>query len=462
MKPTTLLFASSVAAIQLTIGDSNSVKSALKNIATGMTSYYEGDKPGGVPGLLPGSLSCNPANDGTYCWWEAGAMWGALINYWQYTGDDSWNPQVTEAMLFQRGPDNNFNPPNQSRSMGIDDQDFWAFTALDAVEANFPESSDKDDPSWLALAQGTFNFQADHWDPKTCGGGFRWQVFSFNVGYNLKNMISNGGNFQLAARLGYVTANETYLDWAEMVWEWMEASVMFERTNDGLLYIWDNTNADNNCIDATNYIWTYNYGTLIAGAAYMYNATNGNATWKGRLDELLDSTYKLFFPAEKGGDIMVEYLCEEKLICNQDQKSFKAYLARWLAVTAMLYPESAAQINPKLAKSAEGAAGQCDGGSGSQCGAQWYTTTFTGQTGVGEQMAALSTIGTTLATSDMAPLSQKSGATSSSDPNAGQTKNEDPTEKQKPITTGDKAGAAILTIIVCVAMVGSMIWIVLE
>ena len=77
-------------------------------------------------------------------------------------------------------------------------------------------------------------------------------------------------------------------------------------------------------------------------------------------------------------------------------------------------------------------------------------------------MAALSTIGTTLATSDMAPLSQKSGATSSSDPNAGQTKNEDPTEKQKPITTGDKAGAAILTIIVCVAMVGSMIWIVLE
>jgi mannan endo-1,6-alpha-mannosidase len=386
MKTSTLLFASSAAAVQVTWTDPSSVKTALKTVAEDMLSYYTGDEPGGVPGLLPGSLACNPAVDGTYCWWEAGAMWGSLINYWQYTGDSSYNNEISEAIQWQRGPDN-FNTPNQSRSMGIDDQDFWAFTALDAVEANFPESNNTDDPSWLALAQGCFNFQADFWDTRTCGGGFRWQVFPTNSGYNLKNMISNGGNFQLAARLAYITGNQSYVDWSEMVWEWMEASVMFERTSDGLLYIWDNTNTDNNCTDATNYIWTYNYGTLIAGAAYMYNLTEGNATWKGRLDELLDSTYKLFFPADKGGNIMVEYLCEEKQICNQDQKSFKAYLARWLAVTAVLYPESAAQINPKLAASAQGAAGQCDGGTGTQCGMQWYTSTYAGNTGVGEDVS---------------------------------------------------------------------------
>lgn len=315
-------------------------------------------------------------------------MWGALINYWQYTGDSSYNDMISTAIQFQKGEDDNFNPVNQSRSMGIDDQAFWAFTALDAVEANFPESSEKGAPSWLALAQATYNFQQPYWDTKTCGGGFRWQVYSINAGYNLKNMISNGGNFQLAARLAYITGNQSYFDWADMVWNWMESSVMFDKASDGTLYIWDNTDSDNNCTDATNYIWTYNYGTLISGAAYMYNYTNGNATWKARLDELLTSTFTLFFPAEYGGDIMIEYLCEQKLICNQDQKSFKAYLARWLAVTSVLYPGSAAQITPKLAKSAAGAAGQCDGGSdGTQCGMWWYTTTYDGQTGVGEDVS---------------------------------------------------------------------------
>jgi mannan endo-1,6-alpha-mannosidase len=76
-------------------------------------------------------------------------------------------------------------------------------------------------------------------------------------------------------------------------------------------------------------------------------------------------------------------------------------------------------------------------------------------------MAALSVMGTTLMTPQMAPLSQKTGATSQSDPNAGDTSTST-VVTFKPITTGDKAGAAILTILVCIAMVASMIWITLE
>ena len=182
----TLLFASATFALDISLDSAQSVRDGAATIARDMMSFYEGDQPGNVPGLLPGSLACNPAVEGTYCWWQAGAMWGALINYWQYTGDDTYNSHVAKAMLFQRGPDNNFNPPNQSRSMGIDDQAFWAFTALDAVEANLPESQDEDDPSWLALAQGLFNLQVDHWDERTCGGGFRWQVLPMNSGYHLK------------------------------------------------------------------------------------------------------------------------------------------------------------------------------------------------------------------------------------------------------------------------------------
>lgn len=348
-------------------------------------TYYTGNQSGQVPGLLPGSLSCNPNVLGTYCWWEAGAMWGSLINYWQYTGDTTYNSEVSEGLQFQRGPQDNFNPPNQSRSMGLDDQAFWSFSVLDAVEANFPESTDSNDPSWLALAQGVFNFEYGLWDSQTCGGGFRWQVYPFNAGYNLKNSISNGGNFQLAARLAYVTGNDSYADWANKVYDWMESSVLFQ-VQDNILYIWDNTDADSNCTRVQHYVWSYNYGTMLAGAAYMYNYTGGSTLWEGRVQQILSSTFSLFFPEKLGGNIMWELQCEDTLICNQDQKSFKAYLSRWLAITGLLVPSTQAQIMPKLQASAMGAAGQCDG-PGNACGLAWNTQTYTGQTGVGEQVS---------------------------------------------------------------------------
>lgn len=186
MLKSTLILAPVALAIEITMTSRDSIRQAAGTVAQDMMSFYKGDEPGEVPGLLPGGLECNPEIPGVYCWWQAGAMWGTLINYWQYTGDDTYNQEIITAIQHQKGPDHNFNPPNQSRSMGIDDQAFWAFTALDAVEANFPESPNEDDPSYLALAQGLFNFQVSHWDTRTCDGGFRWQVLSLNSGYHLK------------------------------------------------------------------------------------------------------------------------------------------------------------------------------------------------------------------------------------------------------------------------------------
>lgn len=173
-----------VQGINLQVESPSSIKDAASTIADDMMTFYTGDEPGQIPGLLPGSLNCDPGVEDNYCWWQAGAMWGALINYWQYTGDDSHNADIQQSILHQRGPLDNFNPPNHSSSMGVDDQAFWAFSALDAVEANFPEVDGA--PSWLSLAQGLYNFQMNLWDPLTCGGGFRWQVVPLNNGYNLK------------------------------------------------------------------------------------------------------------------------------------------------------------------------------------------------------------------------------------------------------------------------------------
>lgn len=373
-----------VNAISLDLTSQDSIKSVTSTLAYDMMTYYTGNQSGQTPGLLPGPC----ASDLCYYWWEAGAMFGALINYWQYTGDSSYNDVVSQALLFQVGPDQNYNPPNQSSDMGVDDQLFWAFSALDAAEANFPDPPEGQ-PSWLALAQAVYNFQAALWDTSTCGGGLRWQVYPYLAGYNLKNAIANGGNFQLAARLARYTNNQTYADWAEMLWNWMADSPLIE-VSGGTTYVWDSTDSNNNCTDADHFVWTYNYGTLLMGAATMYNYTGGNATWAARTQSILDGAYALFFPTKYGGNIMSEIECEPTSICDSDQTSFKAYLSRWMAVTSVIAPFTASVITPKLQASAHGAAGQCIGGTnGRTCGRQWYTTTWDGSSGVGQQVSKI-------------------------------------------------------------------------
>lgn len=47
---------------------------------------------------------------------------GALIDYWYYTGDTTWNQITQQGLLFQVGPDDDYMPPNQTMTEGNDDQ----------------------------------------------------------------------------------------------------------------------------------------------------------------------------------------------------------------------------------------------------------------------------------------------------------------------------------------------------
>jgi len=76
-------------------------------------------------------------------------------------------------------------------------------------------------------------------------------------------------------------------------------------------------------------------------------------------------------------------------------------------------------------------------------------------------MSALAVIGATQITADMIPLTANTGGTSTSDPNAGNDAPHNPEDQFTKITTGDRAGAAILTILVIGAVVGLSLWIVL-
>lgn len=137
---------------------------------------------------------------------------------------------------------------------------------MSAAEKNFPNPP-PDQPQWLALAQGVFNSQALRWDNTSCGGGLRWQIYSFNAGYGYKNTISNGCFFQLAARLARYTGNDTYAQWAEKSYDWVSSIGLLSKD----YKLFDGSDSTLNCSQLNHIQWTYNAGIFMAGAAYMYN-----------------------------------------------------------------------------------------------------------------------------------------------------------------------------------------------
>lgn len=113
--------ASVVEGIQLDTTNPASIKAAAAQVAKDMMStYYAGDKTVGtqLPYLLP-----DP-----YFWWEAGAMYGGLVDYWAYTGDSTYNTQVGNAIVSQASPTNDFMLEAQRFDLGNDDQGFWVYS----------------------------------------------------------------------------------------------------------------------------------------------------------------------------------------------------------------------------------------------------------------------------------------------------------------------------------------------
>ncbi|KAL4799172.1 glycosyl hydrolase family 76-domain-containing protein [Aspergillus venezuelensis] len=397
-----------------------------------MLSHYTGYKHGGVPGNLP-----DP-----YYWWEAGAMFSALVDYWFYTGDDRWNKITTQALAWQAGDAGTFMPANQTRTEGNDDQGFWAFGAMSAAERNFPRPPG-DGPDWLAMAQATFNTQAWRWDTQSCGGGLRWQIFTWNAGFTYKNTISNGCFFNLAARLARYTGNQTYADWAERVWDWThEVGFM---TDDYLFY--DGADMTDNCTEMDRLQWTYNAGVYLMGAAAMYNFTEGDPRWEERTKGIINGA-NVFF-TEEPKDVLYERACELVNSCKVDQRPFKGFLARWMAASTQLAPFTYDMVMPKLRTSAIAAAKTCTGGpKGTSCALKWTEQRYTeSPEDVGLQLAALEVIQSTLVTKVEPPVSQEHGGTSEGNPAGGsEPPKPSPASIVREVTTADRAGAGIVTI----------------
>ncbi|KAI1820293.1 glycoside hydrolase family 76 protein [Xylaria intraflava] len=426
------------------VDTNNDILAASKTLAFDLMSFYHGNESGQTPGILPG-----PPPAGPYYWWEGGALWGTMIDYWHLTGDTTYNDVVTQAMLFQVGPNKNYMPPNVTASLGNDDQGYWGMSAMLAAEENFPNPP-PDQPQWLSLAQAVWNTQAapDRHDG-TCGGGLRWQIPFANNGYDYKNSIANGIFFNMGARLARYTNNQTYADWAEKTWDWVVGVGLI----DDQYNIFDGAHVETNCTDINPSQFSYNNAVFLLGAAYMYNFT-GDPKWEQRVNGLVNSTFRVFFR----NDTAFEASCEQTMSCTTDMLSFKGYLHRWMATATQIAPFIAGQVLPVLRHSAQAAANQCTGGdNGRMCGFQWSSGVFDGSVGAGQTMDVLAAVSSLLIGQSNGPLTSNSGGTSVGDPSAG-IGSGSIGDNLPPITGGDKAGASILTIFIILTSAAAFGW----
>lgn len=283
-------------AIQIDVNNTDSIKAASRALAFGVQSWYH-NNVSGTPATAVGTL---PA---PLYWWEAGAVWGGMVDYWAYTNDTSYNAVTTQALMAQVGPDFNYMPPAYFTSLGNDDQAFWAMAVLSALEHGFPTPSGQKNTTWLDLAKAVFDSQTPRWETAHCNGGLRWQIFESNKGWDYKNSISNGALFQIAARLARYTGNQTYVEWANKSWDWMSGVGLISPT----YQVFDGSNDLINCTELDHTQWTYNPAVLIYGTAMLANYTN-QQVWKNRTDGLLTSIENSFFsPYKNATDMYVSH-----------------------------------------------------------------------------------------------------------------------------------------------------------
>ncbi|OAA77144.1 Mannan endo-1,6-alpha-mannosidase [Akanthomyces lecanii RCEF 1005] len=442
-----MLLAAPSTALELDLSSKTSIKDTASTIAYGLVKYYNGNLTGGIPGLLPGP----------YYWWEAGGMFGHLIDYWYYTGDSTYNDIIMQGMMHQiNAPTGDFLPRNQSNAMGNDDQGFWALTTMMATEAAFPNPP-SDTPQWLAGAQAVFNEYVVRWQEENglCGGGLRWQVYAVLQGYDYKNSIANGCFFNVAARLARFTGNATYGEWATKIYEWESGIGLIGK--DYAVYdgynVFDDTKTCGNLHDIQ---FSYNAGIWLAGSAAMYDFTK-NDTWKTHVDGLLNFTTRMFI---KDGHLW-EPPCEtQPKGCDQNQVSFKGYVIRFLAFTSKMAPWTSDGIRTILKQAAKDAAGACIGPAGANykgidgtaCGFSWLENAkYDGLAGVGPQMNALAAVFYNLLEDAKPPATSEDRGTSKGNPNAGSGMAQ-PMPKPRAIVTADRAGAAILTMLFAVGI----------
>ena len=114
---------------------------------------------------------------------------------------------------------------------------------------------------------------------------------------------------------------------------------------------------------------------------------------------------------------MLEYECEEKEICNNNEILYKGIFMRDLALVSTVAPYTMDDILPRLQGSASAAAEACTGESNDTCGVRWYTEKYDGEKGMEEELSATSVFTANLVAFDRKTVATQAGGTNATSAN---------------------------------------------
>jgi mannan endo-1,6-alpha-mannosidase len=272
-------------------------------------------------------------------------MWETLMRNAQVTGDPRFVSTTIGALTNASfGPANNFLGPTYFRqlsanAMGLwnDDIMWWGMPAITLSELFTKDTALPAGGTFGILSTNTIDDIWSSWDTSTCGGGIFWtrdrNAASFSL-RNYKSTISNVQYISMGARIYLLTSNQTYLDQAIMVYNWLTRIGL--ATKDG--HVWDGADAPN-CAEIFELPIpaSYLYGQLIQGLAELYLAT-------GKTSYLSDAelyTNQALITFTK--DSILTDRCEPN--CALNSVTPKGILLRGLAT---LYPLTSAAMKSRI------------------------------------------------------------------------------------------------------------------
>ena len=280
-----------------------------------------------------------------------------MIKYQIYTNDISHQTDIQSALSrnMEELPNSQGYRMARKAPEGDTKEMWWIYPALTAMELGFPAPewksgnvslglTGKCNVTWQSLAINAFEEYVERWNDEknTCDGGLRWQLE--DPGY--KNTATNGGFFQIAARLARYTGNRTFADWATTVWEWTKAVELLETGEEYHVHDGAEDREQRECsMDGylENQEWSHTLGLYLQGAANMYaysqrnNVSASRQNWTTHVDGLVRRAQNTFSSRYKKKttsiNVIYENMCEPKDGCSEDQMSFKGTLVQALSRT---------------------------------------------------------------------------------------------------------------------------------
>jgi len=192
---------------------------------------------------------------------------------------------------------------------GSNDDALWVVLALWKI-GDYKSARGQDASAYVQSASQIYDIVAGQWD-NTCGGGVWW-----STAHTYKNAITNE-LFLLTSASGYLrNHDDTYLNNANNVWNWLKNSGM--RNSDGL---WNDGLNTNTCQNNGQTVWTYNQGVIASGLSALAAAT-GDQSLLDQAEISLDATIQ-----HLSTNIILKEVCDDAAsggaVCNQDQQIFK-------------------------------------------------------------------------------------------------------------------------------------------